>query len=270
MKRILVLVLAVLGLFTAAAQDLIVLRDGNFIEAKVTEIAATEIRYRRLNNVEGPVYVIPVASVLSIKFENGTQQIFNTETRTPAAAQQTAKPQRTPMDPDKLTLGVNANPASTLSYGSSFCLELTKGKFNTEFNFIFPSLSLMNDFGTKGFGGLCTFNYFGRSRIGGAYVGGGLGYVFSKLAGSPSFVNYNGIGTRVREDMYEHLMTLGFNAGYKFVTRSGIYFRTGAFLGLGIKTGWKEDLFDDELFRRERHSGAEAYFKPDITFGYSF
>jgi len=38
------------GVFPAHAQDLIVLKDGNMIEAKVTEISPAEIRYNAFSN----------------------------------------------------------------------------------------------------------------------------------------------------------------------------------------------------------------------------
>jgi len=66
------------GVFSANALDMIILRDGNVIDAKVVEISPTEIRYRRADNLNGPVIVIPRTDVLSIKFENGTVDIINT------------------------------------------------------------------------------------------------------------------------------------------------------------------------------------------------
>ena len=73
-----------LGVFSVSAQDLIVLRDGNIIEAKVLEISASEIRYKRYNHLDGPTIVITAANVLSIRYENGTTEIINSA---PAAAQ---------------------------------------------------------------------------------------------------------------------------------------------------------------------------------------
>jgi len=65
------------GAFSVSAQDLIILRDGNVIEARVAEISPTEIRYRRLNHLDGPVIVISRADVLSIRYTNGTVDIIN-------------------------------------------------------------------------------------------------------------------------------------------------------------------------------------------------
>ena len=79
MKRLLIAVFVLFfwNILPADAQDLIILRDGNTIEARVTEISPTEIKYRRFNHLSGPVIVIPRADVLSIKYENGTTEIMN-------------------------------------------------------------------------------------------------------------------------------------------------------------------------------------------------
>jgi len=63
------------------AQDLIILKDGNIIESKVTEISPTEIRYKRFNHLDGPTIVLPIANVLSIRYENGMTEIINANTQ---------------------------------------------------------------------------------------------------------------------------------------------------------------------------------------------
>ena len=65
------------GVFFVNAQDIIVLKDGNMIEAKVIEISSTEIRYKRFNHLDGPTVVVSASSVLSIRYENGTVEVFN-------------------------------------------------------------------------------------------------------------------------------------------------------------------------------------------------
>jgi len=58
-------------------QDLIILKNGSTIEAKVLEISPTEIRYKRFDNLEGPTIVIMAADVLSIRYANGRMEIIN-------------------------------------------------------------------------------------------------------------------------------------------------------------------------------------------------
>jgi hypothetical protein len=77
MKRLFFFALVLFVAFSAYAIDLIVLRDGNIIEAKVTEISPSEIRYKRSNHLDGPTIVIPRATVLSIRYDNGKVEIFN-------------------------------------------------------------------------------------------------------------------------------------------------------------------------------------------------
>ena len=78
MKRFCIFVFLVLGgLLSVNAQDMIVLRDGNLIGGKVMEISPTEIRYKRSDNLNGPMIVIPKDRVLSIKYENGVLDIIS-------------------------------------------------------------------------------------------------------------------------------------------------------------------------------------------------
>jgi len=70
-----------------SAQDLIILRDGNVIDAKVTEITPSEIKYKRANHLDGPTIAIPLAGVLSVRYANGKIDVFNAAAGTaPAAA----------------------------------------------------------------------------------------------------------------------------------------------------------------------------------------
>lgn len=62
---------------TVFAQDVIVKKDGSTILAKVNRVGATEIEYKKWNNLNGPTYTIRVAELLSINYENGEKDIFN-------------------------------------------------------------------------------------------------------------------------------------------------------------------------------------------------
>ena len=73
--KILFLVLFIAA-FGASAQDLIILRNNTNIKAKVLEVAITEIKYKKFDNLEGPVYSILKSEVFMIKYANGTTDIF--------------------------------------------------------------------------------------------------------------------------------------------------------------------------------------------------
>jgi hypothetical protein len=181
------------------------------------------------------VIVVLSNTVLVIRYENGTSQIFNDDITEQVITQQ-IKRQTTVMAPDKWNIAFNTNPTSALFLGSSINFEFTKHRVNHEINIIFPSLSLNYN---SGIGVLYTLNYFNQSRIGGAYVGGGIGIIFLDFdTGSGGFL-------------------FGLNTGYKFFTSSGLYFRTGGFIGIGVG----EYPNGDTVF---------FSFKPDLTIGWSF
>lgn len=75
-KMILLLLAAVCGLATVAAQDLIVKTDASTIEAKVTEITPEVVRYKRFSNLDGPTYVLPVVDIRYIQYANGEKETF--------------------------------------------------------------------------------------------------------------------------------------------------------------------------------------------------
>jgi hypothetical protein len=78
------------GLFSVNALDTIVLKDGSMIDARIMEIHLTEIRYKRADNLNGPMIIIPKDRVLSIKYENGVVEIINASPSAGQASGQTA------------------------------------------------------------------------------------------------------------------------------------------------------------------------------------
>ena len=78
MKKILVvLFLAAAAAFAANAQDVITKVDGTVINAKVLEVNPGTIKYSRLDNPGGPVYVIYISDIHTIKYENGLLETYN-------------------------------------------------------------------------------------------------------------------------------------------------------------------------------------------------
>jgi len=64
------------GLFSVNAQDIISLKDGSTIQAKVLEINPAEIKYKRFDNQDGPLIIISAANVISIKYPNGVVDVI--------------------------------------------------------------------------------------------------------------------------------------------------------------------------------------------------
>jgi TM2 len=84
MKRfILILSFVLAGVTAISAQDLIVKKNGEDQQAKILEVGQNEIKYRKWDNLEGPIYSMPVSDILLIRYENGTNEVFNKKTSVP-------------------------------------------------------------------------------------------------------------------------------------------------------------------------------------------
>lgn len=77
MKKITLTLLALLPYFVCQAQDVIMKRNGDEVQAKVQEVNNNEIKYKRYDNLEGPMISIAKTEVFMIKYENGTKDLFS-------------------------------------------------------------------------------------------------------------------------------------------------------------------------------------------------
>lgn len=179
MKKLIFLVAAVLCLAEAAAQDVIVRRNGEEIEARVEEVGEQSIRYRKFSNPSGPVYSVSRSEVFVIRYESGDKDVI-TPFEEPAAdaapdVRTTAQAAQQAMERSKQwNLGVKANMG--LSFWS------VKDDMQ----------SLVNDSGygsyigvssSPGFGyGLQLFAEYYFRKTGEGHIGVGLG--FMQMSGS--------------------------------------------------------------------------------------
>lgn len=106
MKRSITLSVCALCALVTMAQDIIVTKDAKRIEAKIQEISSTEIKYKKFTYQDGPLFVLSVAEVNTILFENGDVQVFH-EQPTPVQSTpvQTATPQPTLSQPAQTAVG---------------------------------------------------------------------------------------------------------------------------------------------------------------------
>lgn len=94
MRKFTTLVLMSLSL-AVSAQDIIVTRDNKRINANITEVSGDNIRYKKANSPDGPVFVMPVKDINSIVYKNGDVQTFEETAATqnqPAAVSATPAP----------------------------------------------------------------------------------------------------------------------------------------------------------------------------------
>ena len=86
MKKFTILVAFITLAFVVKAQDVIVLRNANEIQAKVESIGQNEITYRKWANIEGPTYTLAKGEIFFIKYANGDKDTFSEYTTTVVGA----------------------------------------------------------------------------------------------------------------------------------------------------------------------------------------
>ena len=76
----LALLFTLLG-FSAMAQDVIILKNGDEIKSLVQEIGTEYVKYKRFDNQTGPTYNVAIVEIFMIKYQNGTKDVFNEMTK---------------------------------------------------------------------------------------------------------------------------------------------------------------------------------------------
>jgi hypothetical protein len=62
------------------AQDVVITKKGNIIEAKILEIGSEEVKYKEFNSLNGPDRFMKKSEIASIIYSNGQMFIFEKET----------------------------------------------------------------------------------------------------------------------------------------------------------------------------------------------
>jgi hypothetical protein len=63
----------------AIAQDKLYKPDGSVIDAKITEVSQSEVKFKKLNNLDGPTFVIQKSELLMIVYSNGETEVITKE-----------------------------------------------------------------------------------------------------------------------------------------------------------------------------------------------
>ena len=76
MKKLLLLLTLSAITIIAFSQDNIVLKNGDEINAKISEVGESNIKYRKFNNQDGPIYTKSKDEIFYIKYSNGEKEMF--------------------------------------------------------------------------------------------------------------------------------------------------------------------------------------------------
>ncbi len=77
MKKMMMMFVVLCFVVHATAQDIVTLKTGEEIEAKVEEIGKTDVWYKKYSNPDGPVYSLPKTDIFMIKYQNGEKDVFS-------------------------------------------------------------------------------------------------------------------------------------------------------------------------------------------------
>ncbi|MBO7118859.1 MAG: hypothetical protein J6W03_00895 [Bacteroidaceae bacterium] len=76
MKRTLFLIAFSASFLSLKAQDILVRKNGEIESVKVLEVSPTEVKFKKSNNPEGPVFIEKRSNLASINYQNGEVQTF--------------------------------------------------------------------------------------------------------------------------------------------------------------------------------------------------
>lgn len=111
MKLIVSFVFFFVLIIKCQAQDVILLKNGAEINAKVEQINDNDVKYRKPDNLNGPVYTVLKSEIFMIKYSNGTKDTFGIEQS--KSAVQNVAPTKVSFSEKDLSY---AKKASTMGY----------------------------------------------------------------------------------------------------------------------------------------------------------
>ena len=79
MKKHVIFIFAIFAINLAFSQDVIIKKSGEEIKSKIIELTNNDVKYKKFDNQNGPIFTILKSEVFIIKYENGTKDVFNEE-----------------------------------------------------------------------------------------------------------------------------------------------------------------------------------------------
>ncbi|QCR21367.1 hypothetical protein [Pontibacter sp. SGAir0037] len=76
-KYLLTALLCTLCISFSFAQDVITKKTGDELKVKILEITPTEVKFKKEENLDGPVYSLPKTDILLVQYANKTTEVFS-------------------------------------------------------------------------------------------------------------------------------------------------------------------------------------------------
>ncbi len=88
------------------AQDMITMKTGEDINAKVLEVTTSEIKYKKTDMPDGPIFSLLKSEVLIIRYANGTKDVFNNQSKEIKTEVETNSKEKKLIQGKKVSFGV--------------------------------------------------------------------------------------------------------------------------------------------------------------------
>ena len=254
MKKISCFLLLSLSFHFGFTQDIIYKKNGDKIEANVLEVGVDEVKYKKFNVEEGPIYVLLKSDLFMIEYGDGSRDVFNADNQT--SEKEAGTPvQKQSKDLHKSSLSFNL--LGLLQFGPIIQYE-TRISENL---YLVPHLRI-------GYAGALTHIIWGShgGTVIDPAIGAGLGIrSFSPVKNSNGAWYYSGHMElhyttaqyeRGDNERYFQVGVFG-NAGYRWRYKKGGFLNVGGILGAGYG------------FSNYTNS-VQPIFMAEVTYGFEF
>jgi hypothetical protein len=77
MKKLFLLIILALSSSIIKAQDTLTMKSGENIIVKIIEVGSAEVKYKKVTNINGPIYSTLKSDLMLIRYENGSKDDFS-------------------------------------------------------------------------------------------------------------------------------------------------------------------------------------------------
>lgn len=119
MKKLFFLFATLIITFSATAQDIIVTKESKKIEAKITEVSKSEIKYKKFDYQDGPTFILSTDDIVTIIYANGEVVVYNGEEKKADEAKAKAVAMGSLFGNTSTEAGTSGNPVGVGSRGGT-------------------------------------------------------------------------------------------------------------------------------------------------------
>lgn len=152
------IIVFLLSIIYAKAQDIIIKNDKTEIKAKIEEITETTIKYKKFEMLDGPIYNISVNDVFMIMYKNGAKEYIQAKTNAQVPVQNNT-PVVTPSVQNAATN--NSNQTTNIGGAHEPMVKIRRGYYSYQGN----KLKSYSDY-------IYTFEKFGYKDLAARHKGG--------------------------------------------------------------------------------------------------